>query len=74
MECWTTEPGVQLYTASHFNGSQVGKNGVKYNKHAAFCLETQHYPDSPNQPQFPSTTLTPDEMYKTTSIYKFGTN
>jgi aldose 1-epimerase len=74
MECWTTEPGVQLYTASHFNGSQVGKNGVKYDKHGAFCLETQHYPDSPNQPQFPSTTLTPDEMYKTTSIYKFGTN
>ena len=73
MECWTTEPGVQFYTASHFNGSQVGKNGIKYNRHSAFCLETQHYPDSPNQPQFPSTVLTPDEIYKTTSIYKFGT-
>lgn len=73
MECWTSEPGVQLYTANHLNGSQVGKNGVKYQKHAAFCLETQHYPDSPNQPQFPSTVLTPDEMYKTTTIYKFGT-
>jgi aldose 1-epimerase len=73
MECWTTEPGVQLYTASHLNGSRAGKKGVKYQKHSAFCLETHHYPDSPNQPQFPSTTLTPDEMYKTTSIYKFGT-
>ncbi len=72
MECWTTEPGVQLYTASHLNGSQVGKNGVKYRKHSAFCLETQHYPDSPNQPDFPSVKLTPNEMYKTTSIYKFG--
>ncbi len=72
MECLTTEPGVQLYTANHFNGSQVGKNGIKYNKQSAFCLETQHYPDSPNQPQFPSTVLTPDEMYKTTTIYKFG--
>ena len=73
MECLTTEPGVQLYTANHFNGSQVGKNGIKYNKQSAFCLETHHYPDSPNQPQFPSTVLTPDEMYKTTTIYKFGT-
>ncbi|MCK5103136.1 MAG: galactose mutarotase, partial [Cyclobacteriaceae bacterium] len=73
MECRTTEPGVQLYTANHFNGSQVGKNGIKYNKQSAFCLETQHYPDSPNQAQFPSTVLTPDEIYKTTSIYKFGT-
>ena len=73
MECWTTEPGVQLYTSSHFNGRQKGKNGVIYQKHGAFCLETQHYPDSPNNPQFPSTTLTPDDMYRTTTIYKFGT-
>lgn len=72
MECWTTEPGVQLYTANHFNQSQVGKRGTKYPKHGAFCLETQHYPDSPNQSGFPSVTLTPNEMYKTTSIYKFG--
>ncbi len=71
MECWTTEPGVQLYTANHFNGKQVGKNGVKYQKHGAFCLETQHFPDSPNQPNFPSTKLTPDKTYKTTTIYKF---
>ncbi len=73
MECRTTEPGVQLYTANHFNGSQVGKNGISYQKQCAFCLETQHYPDSPNQQQFPSTVLTPDEFYKTTTIYKFGT-
>ena len=73
MECWTTEPGVQLYTGSHLNGSKAGKRGVIYQKHSAFCLETQHYPDSPNQPQFPSTILAPDRAYKTTSIYKFGT-
>ena len=73
MESWTTEPGVQLYTSSHFNGRQVGKNGVRYQKHGAFCLETQHYPDSPNQPQFPSTVLNPNEVYKTTTIYQFGT-
>ncbi len=72
MICSTTEPGVQLYTANHFNGKR-GKRGVKYNKHSAFCLETQHYPDSPNQPNFPSATLTPDEVYKTTTIYKFST-
>ncbi len=72
MECWTTEPGVQLYTANHFDGNKAGKNDVKYPRHGAFCLETQHYPDSPNQPQFPSTVLTPDEFYKTTTIYKFG--
>lgn len=72
MICSTTEPGVQLYTANHFSG-KPGKQGVKYNKHSAFCLETQHYPNSPNQPNFPSTTLTPDDMYKTTTIYKFST-
>ncbi len=72
MECWTTEPGVQLYTANHFDGTNAGKNDIKYPRHGAFCLETQHYPDSPNQPQFPSTKLTPDVFYKTTSIYKFG--
>jgi len=72
MECWTTEPGVQLYTANHFDGNKAGKKGMKYPRHGAFCLETQHYPDSPNQPQFPSTVLTPDEFYKTSSIYKFG--
>lgn len=73
LECWTSEPGVHLYTSGHFNGSQVGKNGVVYKKHGAFCLETQHYPNSPNIPQFPSTTLTPDDMYKSTTVFKFGT-
>lgn len=72
MECFTTEPGVQLYTANHFSGRQVGKRSVSYAQHTAFCLETQHYPDSPNQPQFPSTLLRPEQMYKTTTIYKFG--
>lgn len=74
MECLTTEPGVQLYTANHFNGNQVGKNDVKYNNQSAFCLETHHYPDSPNQAQFPSTVLKPGEIYKSTSIYKFDSN
>jgi aldose 1-epimerase len=72
MECWTSEPGVQLYTANHFNGKQTGKNGVKYQRHAALCLETQHYPDTPNQPGFPTTLLRPEQIYKTTTIYKFG--
>ncbi|NJN27695.1 MAG: galactose mutarotase [Cyclobacteriaceae bacterium] len=72
MECWTTEPGVQLYTANHFDGQQKGKNGIKYQRHGALCLETQHYPDSPNQPDFPSTVLEPGKKYTSTSIYKFG--
>jgi aldose 1-epimerase len=72
MECLTAEPGVQFYTANHFNGKQRGKNGVSYQKHAAFCLETQHYPDSPNQPDFPSTLLMPEDVYHTTTVYRFG--
>ncbi|NJK86785.1 MAG: galactose mutarotase [Bacteroidales bacterium] len=70
MEVSTTEPGVQLYTAIHFDGSVEGRNGIKYNKYFGFCLETQHYPDSPNQPGFPSTFLSPGDVYKQTTIYK----
>ena len=57
MDCFTTEPGVQLYTANHFAEKEIGKSGKAYIKHGGFCLETQHFPDSPNQPNFPSTLL-----------------
>jgi len=71
LEVWTTEPGVQLYTANYLDGV-TGKGGVVYGKRTAFCLETQHYPDSPNQPQFPSTVLNPGETYHTVTTYKFS--
>ena len=74
MEVWTTEPGVQFYTGNFLNGTLVNTPGnVKYVKHAALCLETQHYPDSPNQPSFPNTILKPGETYRQTTIYKFTT-
>jgi len=70
MEVFTTEPGVQLYTAIHFDGGMVGKNNIKYDQYYGYCLETQHFPDSPNNPQFPSTILNPWETYNQTTIYK----
>ncbi len=73
MEVHTTEPGVQFYTGNFLDGTLTGKGGVTYQKRAALCLETQHFPDSPNQPDFPSTTLRPGEEYATTTIYKFST-
>ena len=73
MEMYTTEPGVQFYTGNHLNGKAVGRGGtVKYQKRSGFCLETQHYPDSPNKPQFPSTVLRPGETYSTSTVYKFS--
>lgn len=71
LECWTTEPGVQFYTGNFINHIK-GKGGAVYNKQQAFCLETQHYPDSPNQPDFPSTELNPGETYTQICMYKFG--
>ena len=71
LECWTTEPGVQLYTGN-FLDAVKGKGGRVYNQREAFCLETQHYPDSPNHLEFPSTELGPGETYTQTCIYKFG--
>ena len=71
MEVWTTLPGVQFYTGNFLDGSNVGKGGIVYQRNAAFCLETQHYPDSPNQPAFPSTILRPGEVYEHTTIYRF---
>jgi aldose 1-epimerase len=73
MEMYTTEPAVQFYSGNFLNGSAVGKKGkVKYEKRSGFCLETQHYPDSPNKPQFPSTVLKPGETYSSSTIYKFS--
>ncbi|MHC4525173.1 MAG: aldose epimerase family protein, partial [Planctomycetota bacterium] len=64
-------PGVQLYSGNYLDGL-AGKGGAVYPRRSAFCLETQHYPDSPNKPNFPSTTLRPGEKYETTTIYKFS--
>jgi aldose 1-epimerase len=73
MEVHTTQPGVQLYTANFLNGSLTGKRGVVYHQHCAFCLETQHFPDSVNQPKFPSVILRPGETYRHTTVHKFST-
>ena len=73
MEVSTTEPAVQFYTGNFLNGKVVGREGFPYKKRYALCLETEHYPDSPNQPSFPTTTLRPGETYKTTTIYQFST-
>jgi aldose 1-epimerase len=73
LEVWTTEPGVQFYSGNFLDGSQIGKGGHAYQQRQGFCLETQHFPDSPNQPDFPSTTLKAGETYNTTTIYKFLT-
>lgn len=71
MEVLTTLPGVQLYTTNHVDGIK-GKEGKVYEKHSAVCLETQYFPDSPNQPHFPSTVLMPGEEYSAISIYRFS--
>ena len=70
MEVSTTEPGVQLYTANHVRNF-TGAGGAVYGRHAAFCLETQHYPDSPNKPQFPSTVLRPGRNFQSATVFKF---
>jgi aldose 1-epimerase len=71
MEILTTEPGVQFYTGNFLDGTLIGSGNQPYQKRAGFCLETQHYPDSPNQPNFPSTILEVGETYKTTTVYRF---
>jgi aldose 1-epimerase len=73
MEVWTTEPGVQFYTGNFLDGTIRGKGGWVYQRRNAFCLEPQHYPDTPNQPSFPTTLLKPGETYQNTIIYKFST-
>jgi aldose 1-epimerase len=72
LEVRTDQPGVQFYTGSLLDGSVVGKDGRAYQKGDAFCLETQHFPDSPNQPSFPSTVLRPGETYRTSTVFRFG--
>lgn len=73
MEVLTTLPGVQLYTANYLEPQTPGKDGVTYHKQYAVCLETQDYPDAPNHPDFPDTTLLPQEPYSSTTIYRFET-
>lgn len=72
METYTTQPGVQLYTGNWMTGNFVGKNGQRYPARAALCLETQHFPDSPNKPEYPSTVLRPGEVFQSKTIYKFS--
>ena len=72
LEVWTDQPGVQFYTGSLLDGTVVGKGGRAHQKGDAFCLETQHFPDSPNQPAFPSTVLRPVETYRTSTVFRFG--
>jgi aldose 1-epimerase len=71
MEVWTTEPGLQFYSGNFPDGSITGKSGKKYEKHYGFCLETQHFPDSPNKANFPSTILEPGKRYTHTTVYRF---
>jgi aldose 1-epimerase len=72
MEVHTTEPGIQFYSGNFLDGSLTGKGNTVYKKHYGFCLETQHFPDSPNQPSFPSTILQPGDTFKSSTIYKFS--
>jgi aldose 1-epimerase len=74
LEIYTTEPGVQFYSANFLDGSITGKQGRVYKQHYAFCLETQHFPDSPNHPSFPSTILRPGETYHSCTVYKLSTD
>ncbi len=72
MEIWTTEPGIQLYTGNYLTEAKPGKGGKPYKQHYGFALETQHFPDSPNEPKFPSTVLRRGATYRSTTIYKFS--
>nr|WP_185974390.1 aldose epimerase family protein [Litoribacter populi] len=74
LEVFSTQPGIQFYTSNFLDGSVRGKEGKFYPKHSAFCLETQHFPDSPNHSYFPSTVLEKGEAYRETCVYKFSVN
>jgi aldose 1-epimerase len=71
MRVYTTEPALQVYTANYFDGSITGKSGRMYDRYAGICFEAQHFPDSPNQPSFPTITLQPGDIYSQTTIYQF---
>lgn len=70
---YTTEPGIQVYSGNFLDGTLVGKKGVKYVKRSGLCLETQHFPDTPNKPQWPSSRLNPGESYSSRTIFRFST-
>ena len=72
LEILTTEPGIQFYAGNFLDGKLIGKSGRPYGRRSGFCLETQHYPDTPNKPNFPTTLVKPGEDYKTTTVFKFG--
>jgi len=72
LEVLTTEPGLQLYTGNSLDGTERGKGGIAYQRRTAFCLETQHFPDSPNHANFPSTTLEPRQSFHSTTIFRFS--
>ena len=72
MEIITNQPGVQFYSGNFLDGTVTGKGGVVYKKHYGFCLETQHFPDSPNKPDFPPVVLKPGETYEHIMIHKFS--
>lgn len=74
LEVYTNEPGIQVYTGNFLDGTVTGKKGIVYNQRTGICLETQHYPDSPNKPEWPSVILEPGKVYQSTCIYKFGVN
>ena len=71
LEVYTTQPGIQVYTANDLDGGIEGKGGSRYEKHAGVALETQHFPDSPNRPEFPSTVLWPGETFRSRTVYRF---
>ena len=73
MECWTTEPGVQIYTDNWADGYKI-QHGNTAPRRSAICFEAQHFPDSPNRAYFPPVVLSPGERYRQTTIYKFGVN
>lgn len=72
LEVFTNEPGIQIYSGNFLDGTVTGKSGIVYNQRAGLCLETQHYPDSPNKPQWPSVVLRPGATYNSQCIYKFS--
>lgn len=74
MEIWTSEPGLQFYSGNFLDGSETGFGSRPYRRHAGFCLETQHFPDSPNRPSFPSTVLRPGATYNSTTLFRFSTD
>jgi aldose 1-epimerase len=72
VEVYTTEPGIQFYSGNFLDGTLTGKGGVVYKKHYGLCLETEHFPDSPNQASFPTTLLEPGQTYQTHTTYRFS--